>query len=433
MAWPITFNSLTNPQPLSDFDVMFNAVAGVISIPSIASGTNNISLTPVTNSPALPGYVELCGARFRATGTTTGLVTAQINGLGFLPVYHADGVTQASTGDLVLGSQYVVTYSAALQGGLGGFFLESPSLPVAAQPWFLPGGRLTLQSGVPVMTTTQNGLIVYYAPYVHPFVPIYNGNNIQMYNFTSGLSDQIGLTLTMNGNGNWPIGMYDVFAILSGAVPVLATYPWTNTTTRGLTLSVFGGFLTNSGNATMRTGQSTTQVAIANQATYLGSFYAFAAGNTTFTYPGAASGGLSGAFYLDNYYNKCRFTGQCVDTGTSYTYSSATVRQARGSTGNAIAFVQGSSEKAVDITNWTRDSILANATLSTGIGLDSTTTFVTYKLFSSSVAIGEAEQSSIMFSATGLHTVNALEQGDGTNANTFDASSANFLEAGIWL
>jgi hypothetical protein len=439
MTWPTTFASLSGPsQPLSLFDAMFQQVAAISTIPSSAAGINAISLTPLINNPILAAYVELCSFRFRAVGTTTGAVTAQFNGLGFLNVYHGDGVTQANLGDMIIGQEYVITYSLALNGGLGGFFLESPGMPsVVGNTYFTPGGRLTLQAATPVMVSNQLAAqTVYYAPYVHPFVPIYNGANFQMYNFTASLVDEVGLSLAMAGSASWPLGSnFDVFVTLVVGVPTLCTIQWTNATTRATALNVFGGLLTNSVTATARTGPATTINLLANQGTFLGSFATNnVAGQSIWQYGSAASGGGNCVLFISNYYNQCLFNTLVTDNGAPYTYTTNVVRVARASGTNQIAYIQASSERAAQfIYSFGCNGIAAGAQPVGGIGL--TTAFNALGFWESGGLASFVTHQSVTYSVafTGTQAVLALEQGDGVNANTFDFGSTNQLFGSIWL
>ena len=440
MAWPILFNSLTNPQGLVDFDNQFNAVTATLSIPSIASGTNAISLTPVTNVGALQNYQELCGARFRAAGSSSGPVTAQINGLGFLPVFKADGVTQCSTGDLISGFQYTIHYSAALNAGLGGFFLESPSVQVPVNPWFTPGGRITCVASAPVLTASQgNTGNLYYAPYVHPFVPIFNGSNFQMYQFTSSLADTVGLSMTLGSLIN--VGQVaDVFVFLNAGVPTMALKLWTNPTTRALGLAIFGGLITNGGASTFGVsfGGGTISIPV-NQATWLGSIACNNGinGNVSFVFGGAASGGIASQHYIYNYYNQVLFVSQVQDTGVQYTYSSSTVRNARASSGNVHNILQGASEKAATFVYNSRE-IYANAASAagiTGIGFNSNTTMAVGKQSNNVVATTNMinqGNSILTIGWTGLQFATALEGSDGVNNNGFDGGGLNNFVAQFW-
>lgn len=133
MVWPVIFANLGGGnQPLGLFDQMFNQVAQVIAIPCNATGQNAISLTPIGNNPTLAsGYTELCGFRFRAAQTSTGGLTAALTPFAFLPIYLSDGLTQAGVGNIQATQEYVLIFSAALNGGAGGFFLEQSAVPVA--------------------------------------------------------------------------------------------------------------------------------------------------------------------------------------------------------------------------------------------------------------------------------------------------------------
>jgi hypothetical protein len=409
----------------------------MLAIPCTASGTNAIALSPNVNCPALSGYNELGGYRFVAVNTSTGLVTAQYNGLGFLPVYHGDGVTQASTADIVLGQQYVFRFHQALNGGVGGFYFESPSQPVPVSTWFTPGGRLTTNSGVPVnFTNANNAGAIFYCPYVHSFVPLFNGSTVQMYQFVSALTDHVGLLLNINGNAAWPVAnVFDVFVILNAGVLTLATLQWTNTTTRAMTLSIFGGFLTNSGATNMLTAPAGTPVTVAvaaNQATFLGSFYTTFNGLITWNFPGST---FAGSFCLSNYYNTVLFAGYVQDNAGSYTYTTNAVRQARAAAYNQITILQASSERAISIQNHTTNNSapIAGSFQYTGIGLN-TTSFAVNGVHQqeTSTSTSFCLETSLFFTATGLAAVSANEQGDGTHANTFGVG-ANTLSFKAWL
>lgn len=441
MAWPVLFNSLTNPQPLQDFDSNFNAVTAATTNPCVASGTNSISLTPVTNVGALQAYQELCGARFRAVGNSNGPVAAQINGLGFLPVYKADGLTQANIGDIIAGQQYVLHYSAGLQGGLGGFFLESPTVQPIGSGWFSPGGRLTFTAGVPVNTATVAGpSTLYYSPYAHPFVPIYNGATLQMYQFTSSLTDINGLSFSFATPAIWPASTtYDIFVTAVGSAPVLVTGPaWTNSTTRALALANFGGFPTNAGSATFqRSAGSGSLVIPANQATFLGSMsIGGVAGQSLWQFGGAASGGIQAALWLCNYYNKVLFNTVVADTGAGYTYSGG-VRMARGSNTNAIYFIQSDSERAASFQYGARTNTAAvsGTFCAVGLGFNSNTGMNEMRLSTTVSAVVVTAHATVpgAFAGTGQQICYALEQADGTNLGSFDQNSLNTLAGQIWL
>lgn len=142
MAWSTNFASLGGAnQPLSLLDTMFQQVAAMVAIPCTATGTNSITLAPIGNAPSsanLGSYSNFNTFSFLASATTTGAVSAQFGSLANLPVYRADGSTQATTGDLVSGRPYMLMYASTLNSGGGGFYLLRPAL----QP---SGGQATQQ------------------------------------------------------------------------------------------------------------------------------------------------------------------------------------------------------------------------------------------------------------------------------------------------
>ncbi len=442
MTWPTTFGAIAGGnQPLSLFDTMFQQVAAISTIPSSAVGTNAISLTPLVNCPTLSAYNELCSFRFRAVGASTGLVTAQFNGLGLLPVYHADGVTQATTGDILNISEYVLTFSQALNAGAGGFFLESPGLAPASASVVAaiatPGGRLTFQSAVPVMSANQlNQQTLFYAPYSGPFIALYNGTTIQSYQFTANNADQVGLSIAMAGSVNWPSGtMFDVFVTLVAGVVTLCSLAWTNTTTRATGLAIFGGFLTNTSIMTARTTAGTIAVA-ANQGTWVGSFFASANGTSQWQFGGSASGGTAGLFYLYNYYNQVLVNSVITDSGATYNYTSASVRQARASTGNGFTYVQGSSERAALFDYVTSMGFgVATSIANLGIAINSTTVFNAVSSIVDNSATSNNWSTTTHYGAasTGLTTANALEQTQVGGTQNLNFNSNNKFIGHIWL
>ena len=441
MPWPFTFGTASSPVAASNLDLMFNTAASGTAIPCSALGTNAISLTPLPTFPALTAYTELCGYRFRAATSSTGTVTLQYNGLGLLNVYHADGVTQVSTGDMVAGFEYVARFSLSLNSGAGGFFLESPALPTAASTWLTPGGRLSNVSGTPVVFTSQGSNAVYYAPYIHPFCPIYNGTSMQTVQFTSSLSDAVGLQLNMGGSpATWPQNtVFDIFMTLVGGVPTLCTISWASLTTRNVTLAVWGGVLTNNSANTAQTTAGPITLPV-HQGTFLGSFMTHPSinGNVQWIFGSAASGGGNALLQISNYYNRVLFNTIVQDNGANYTYTGG-IRQARASNTNQIAFLQTDSERSSLFVNTTQNNMLAAAatsTVITGIGFDSTAAFQnftqTWNTSSTNGAIFSAV-TTMGFITTGYHIATALEQGDGTNANIFNRVSTNFLQGLIWL
>ncbi|MGJ0393048.1 MAG: hypothetical protein ACR650_09860 [Methylocystis sp.] len=287
-----------------------------------------------------------------------------------------------------------------------------------------PGGRLTLQAGVPFMPTTQAAqTVVYYAPYVHGYVPIYDGSTFSARKFISGPTDTTGLALTLGSN--WPPNtIHDVFVTMNAGVPTLCTVQWTNSTTPADTLARYNGILTNAGAETCRTSNTATISLAVNQGTFLGAIKTDgAASSVSWTYGGLASGGSLGAFQVWNQYNRILTSSYNFDTGAAYTYTSTTVRFARGSGNNAIGILVGRMEDAFYATYQqnTQTVAVAGATTQSGICIDTNvvsagteTVAPTANAFKAGMNITWAQRI-----VPGFHNVFACEQGDGANANSW--------------
>ena len=109
----------------------------------------------------------------------------------------------------------------------------------------------------------------------------------------------------------------------------------------------------------------------ANQGTYLGTVYASANGQISYTFGASASGGTAGLLGVWNMYNRVQAATVVTDSGASYTYTSSTTRQARASSGNQVSYVTGLNEDGIIVNYANRISLTgaANAQGSIRIGL----------------------------------------------------------------
>lgn len=154
MALPVIFGPLTAAQ-MSQLDQDFAAVGALVTIRTSATGTNSIVLTPAANQPAVGGYglPNPVKFSFTASATSTGAVQLEVATLGFLPVYTINGV-QATTGTLVNGNYYEVTYTTGsiYNAGAGAWVLSSyqpgTGLVVVA-PSSVRGLKIANNSGTP--------------------------------------------------------------------------------------------------------------------------------------------------------------------------------------------------------------------------------------------------------------------------------------------
>ncbi len=130
-----------------------------------------------------------------------------------------------------------------------------------------------------------------------------------------------------------------------------------------------------------------------------------------------------------NMWNRSYATMASIDTGVQYTYSTATIRQARASAGNQNSYTIGLVEDAVDAYYLTRVDTPATSTsfCIVGIGLDSTTVISGQRGFSQTVANVVAIQTPALrqqfYPTLGFHTAAALEQATAVCAYDGDSTA----------
>jgi hypothetical protein len=298
-----------------------------------------------------------------------------------------------------------------------------------------PGGRLTLQSGTPVMTTTQSGATtVFYTPYIGQFVPLFDGTTMTM----TDIGGEISAATTDTTKSPAAIGaskVNDWFVWNDNGTFRIGHGPdWTNDTTRsaGTALVMVKGVLLN--NVSITNGPA------AQRGTYVGTTRSNASSQLDWIFGSAASGGGAAFHGLYNYYNRRSFTTTITDNGAAYTYTTGTMRQARASAGNQATILQGAQEDSVLVAYaWNATSVaVASAFCIGAIGLDSTTTAAIQRInnqggSAATANFGIYASAALPSSSTfGVHVITALEQGDGTNANLFNPLLSNQLFATFW-
>ena len=263
--------------------------------------------------------------------------------------------------------------------------------------------RLSLTTGVPVTSADVAAATTIYA------VP-YQGNSISLYNGTSWVnysSNEFSLALGTLTN----LKVYDVFCYANASgVPTLEFLVWTNTTTRATALVYQNGVLVKSGDATRRwmgsfynpgqqsatvtmtiaapcvvtytahglpanapvvfTTTDTLPTGIVSGTTYYVSSVGVKAANTfqISATPGGAvittSGTQAGTHtctvptytevsannvFLVNADNKSQFRMYVNDATTSWTYTTATFRQANANTNNQFNFICGQATDLIQV------------------------------------------------------------------------------------
>lgn len=340
---------------------------------------------------------------FIAAGTNTGAATLNIDSVGAIDI-KKNGGTALSAGDITSGAFIKVKYVSAT----GDFEMMGGASASATVDQSVNDFRLTLTTGVPVTTADVTGATtVYCTPY--------KGNHIALYNGSSWVvraSAEFSLALGTITSGK----PYDVFCYDNSGTPTLEFLVWTNDTTRATALAYQDGVLVKSGAATRR---------------YLGTFYTTA---TTTTEDSAANR------YLWNYYNRVWAVMQSpLETTNSWTYNTASFRQANNSTANQANFVLGVSEDVIDaqVVGAAQNSS-AGVSMIQAIGLDSVSAMAAGCIggLATSNVVNQPIQLLCIYSghpSSGRHYLAWIEYSAATGTTTFfgDANNPTLFQAGI--
>jgi len=290
-----------------------------------------------------------------------------------------------------------------------------------------PLGRLTLASGTPVMSASQAARsTVYYTPYAGAIVPIYNGVQFLMLPFNEISQATTDTTKSPAAVANNSV--YDIFVWNdNGTIRATRGPAWSNSTTRGYTLTMVNGILLNT--------SSITNGPYALRGTWVGTIASNGTATIDYIFGAAASGGTAAVLNVWNAYNRVTVGTTVIDNGTTYTYSSSTVRQARASAGNQISFVLGSQEDSVQF--FYDFQVLTASTLQStgqaGVGFDVTNAFSVQKAVIqtpvAAIMTGTNSNSGVWNVGIGTHILAAVEAGDGSTSVTFNDNSTNALSA----
>jgi hypothetical protein len=254
-------------------------------------------------------------------------------------------------------------------------------------------GRLTLTSGDPAPMSVTGAATLYFTPYQGNRIAVYNGTNWELKTFTEQ-SVALGALSTSK--------VYDVFIDNSLLLTVL---PWTNDTTRGTALALQDGVYCLTGALTKK---------------YLG---------TIRTNSGAATCDDSRIRrYVWNYYNRLPRSLQISDATASWTYTTATWRQANNAAANMLDFVLGILDQQIIVClNAAASNSTAGVKINLGLALDSTTVpDITHGMDAPAVNVITSCQVQVQYSTSlsvGRHFIAWLEASQATGTTTFIGTS----------
>jgi hypothetical protein len=366
-----------------------------------------------------------------AGAPTFGAVSLTADVSGTLPV--ANGGTGATTftnhGVLIgqAGSAPVATTA-----GTAGQVLTSngasadPTFQAAAAATIVqPQGRLTLTSNTPVMTADATAQAsVYYTPYTGGYFPTYSGSAWSMLAFTQ-------LTMSLDTSNQLSAKLYDLYVWSNSGTPAIGAGPaWTSSTARGTgagttELQQLNGIWTNKNSITLTNGAGggTSGIA-ANTATYVGTIYCTANGQTGMAFkPAATNGGTNNILGVWNAYNRTTIQALNRDATASWTYSTFTWRAQNNSNSNRVSWVDGLQQSSV--TGVRNQYLTPNTTAAfsaAGIALDSTSAspgVAGQADTANTVGGGNAVATEAFLPQIGFHFIQALELGGGAGTTTW--------------
>jgi hypothetical protein len=301
--------------------------------------------------------------------------------------------------------------------------------PMLPMPW--PGGRLTLESGVPVSSTDQTAkTTIYYTPHIHAFVPLYTGANWYVAPF-SELSQTLADT-TKSPSAAAVSSVYDMFIWNDAGTLRLSRGPaWSSATSRGTgagttELERINGIFTNK--VAITNGPS------ANLGLYVGTISTSASGangqlNMMFL-PTVAAGGTNNRLDVWNMYNRMTTYSSMRDSTDSWSYGTATWRSANNSTSNRISYVVGIAEEVQTLNYAVTAHCAGNlAHYAIGVGFDTTSSpggsAVSFGAGILDTGRSPTHVNTCIITGVGAHYAQALETWvSGTNNITFYGDNA---------
>lgn len=308
----------------------------------------------------------------------------------------------------------------------------------------LPSGRLTNTSGLCAPTTDQTAKIsMFYAPCpgLGHYIPIYDGTTLAARDFTSGPTDTIGLTLALGSN--WPAGtLHDAFVTMNGASPALCTVPFSTSgagsSTPGVALAPYGGFMTNAASMSCRIDNATTITVPANQGTYVGMFLTGAAGQVDLKFGSSALGGGAACICIWNMNNRVE-AGFSVQDSTNFWHLAAVntvepldATSASGGVNNRITFVTRTATDPIEAHLVMVMSTTAGSSLLVGFALNATNNFHTK---CPSIPVGASVflqqaggNTCIVYPVAGLNYLQAVELGNTTSTSVVMATGSPTAE-----
>lgn len=416
-----------------------------LQLPAATTGNASVNI-PHGTAPTSPTngdvWTTTSGVSTRVNGATRELYSS-----GGTDVALADGGTGASltdpNADRILfwddSAGQTTWLSLGTNLSITGTTLDA-STGAGAAMFTQPQGRLTLVTGTPVMRSNQTAKsTIYYDCYNGKYVPYYDGSNDQLDTISSC---EVSLTMATSGTGVTNSGgVFDIWWVHDGANRIcVATNGsgggWASDTAGSNTARGTGysqihntrGYWTNVNSITNCYNGTTDYGSIsADQATYLGTIYTTAAGQTGMNFkPAAAGGGTNNILGLYNAYNRVVIKALCLDNTGSWTKTNSTWAQMNANSNNRISFVDGLGLSPVSGYAYIDIFTTANAaTAGIGINYDSTsdtpTVYGRGQTNAAANVVVSIAAREVFFPSVGFHYLQAMQ------SNTSNVGTVTYL------
>lgn len=273
-------------------------------------------------------------------------------------------------------------------------------------------GRLTTESGVPVSTSdrTSQGTL-YFTPYNGNAISIFDGTRWKLYAFT-----ERSLALTLTSGKNYDVFIYDN----NGALTLELSAAWTSDTARSETLTLQDGVYVKTTNTSRR---------------YLGTIRA-SGSNVIEDSAGGSTSQTGGKRFVWNCYNRVRRPVAVFDGTDSWSYGTASYRQANNASGNKVEVVCGLAESLVDLRVLALVNNTAALNTKVGIGEDATNAQASGAFWAAGIptANGFANPTAGLSKtvALGYHYYAWLEYGSGSGTQTWYGDNAGPEKLGLF-
>jgi hypothetical protein len=434
-VWLAQAQTSQTPGVGSDWESLIPSITGAAGAWFGQGSWNaNTNTPPLASGVGTEGYVY----RVSTAGTTTldGKTDWRVGDLalfldGAWKKIRTDVLIAADISDSSAAGRTVLTAAnaAAQRTALGvtatvaqtGSFLDLINRPAS-----MPRGRLTLTTGVPVLTSTVSGAgTVYFTPYGGATVPVWDGSAWVDTAFTErsqALTDATKSPAAAGANSN-----YDLFVWNDGGTLRCTRGPaWSSDTSRGTgagttELQTVGGYLCNKVAITNGPG--------AGAGLYVGSVRTNGSSTVDWTLGTSAAGGGAASLGVWNQFNRVEILTRVQDSNAGWAYTTASWRSADNSTTNRISAVFGGTDESheASYTCVMAQSGANTTTTYVGIGVDSTSSpsGVVAQHNSGGVAVASTPRATAIGNLLGFHFFQAIEYG-ATGMN-FGGNSAQGL------